>query len=463
MRRIGVYICNYNGCKYVLDNIASLKRQTFDDFDIHVVDNASTDGSVSSISAAYPDVEIIRMPENKGGSGGFEAGIQDSISKGYAYTALLDNDIKLAPDVFEIMYNYLEEHRDTAIVGGKVFVMDRPELVQDFGCKLDFEQFREIPQYTHVPDGSVDMPEVNECDYIPTCAVLIRTDLMMKHGTMPTENFIYYDDVELSYQMVSAGYKVAALGKAKVLHKGGFNKARNNTRIKYYFQRNSLKFFSKYIKDNEIDIFIEKALDTVFNRLYGFKSKGMYELFDSTMYAFDDFLHGIMGKVDEYKISEYGCIYTPLQKLSMENELVYLQLIDLDNDEDTMGVCIYLCETMQSVNPNLKVCVDISKTRLSKEDLEKYKMHLAKAPDIQIVENSTDAMERGLKLVQCEHCSKVVEDILPYVYVDRFANCISNKEEYMSYTSLAGMKKFFKQLYRPLMKNTVILYRKKME
>lgn len=461
MRKIGVYICNYNGCKYVLDNIASLKKQTFVDFDIYVVDNASTDDSIRSISTAYPDVNIIRMMENKGGSGGFEAGIQDSISKGYTYTALLDNDIKLAPDVFEIMYNYLEEHRDTAIVGGKVFVMDRPELVQDFGCKLDFEQFREIPQYIHVPDGSVNMPEVNECDYIPTCAVLIRTDLMVKYGSMPVENFIYYDDVELSYRMVSAGYKVAALGKAKVWHKGGFNKARNNTRIKYYFQRNSLKFFSKYINDNEIDAFIDKALDTVFNRLYGFKSKGMYELFNSTMYAFDDFLHGTLGKADEYKVSEYNCIYTPLQKLSIENKLVWLELIDLDDDEDTMGVCIYLCETMQSANPNLEVCVDISRTRLTKDNLNKYMMHLAKAPNIQITEKSTNLLKNGIKLVQCEHCSKVEKDILPNVYVDRFANCICNEEDYMSYTSLEGMKNFFKQLYKPLMKNAVILHRRK--
>lgn len=71
-KKIAAVICNYNKCAYVTECIQSVLESVFQDFDLMVVDNASTDGSVEQIRRIYGDmVKLFVNKENLGGSGGF--------------------------------------------------------------------------------------------------------------------------------------------------------------------------------------------------------------------------------------------------------------------------------------------------------------------------------------------------------------------------------------------------------
>ena len=96
MARVSVVIPNYNGINYYRECFLALRRQTLAPDKIIVVDNGSTDGSADAIEAEFPEVTMIRFPENTGFTGAVNEGIR--ASEGMDYVILLNNDTSAEPD-----------------------------------------------------------------------------------------------------------------------------------------------------------------------------------------------------------------------------------------------------------------------------------------------------------------------------------------------------------------------------
>ena len=92
MPKVSVIIPNYNGIKYIEDCLNSLKNQTFDDFDIWVIDNASTDGSDEVVVAKFPLVKFVRLSDNFGFSRAVNEGLKRT--RDSEYVILLNADTK---------------------------------------------------------------------------------------------------------------------------------------------------------------------------------------------------------------------------------------------------------------------------------------------------------------------------------------------------------------------------------
>lgn len=211
----------YNKKDYVLNCIRSVLESKNQDFDLYVADNASTDGSVEAIKETYGDaVTVLANPENLGGSGGFNLGIRKILEEGYEYLCCLDNDILVDENAIGALADYLDAHTDTGVCGSIVYHMDYPDYVQQYGLDLDFDNFTAITHYAdYLDDGNI--PEINECDTVATCSVMLRTRFIKESdiGIMPEDNFIYWDDMEWCYRFHLAGYKVVTIKDSVVLHK----------------------------------------------------------------------------------------------------------------------------------------------------------------------------------------------------------------------------------------------------
>ena len=130
--------------------------------------------------------------------------------------------------------------------------MDYPDYVQQYGLDLDFDNFTAITHYAdYLDDGNI--PEVNECDTVATCSVMLRTRFIKESdiGIMPEDNFIYWDDMEWCYRFHLAGYKVVTIKDSVVLNKMGSNAKPVNTFINYYMWRNRIHFFMKYTPEEK--------------------------------------------------------------------------------------------------------------------------------------------------------------------------------------------------------------------
>ena len=460
MRDIGIYICNYNKREYVVRCVESLLKQTYKDLDIYVVDNASVDNSVEVLEKTFGKfISVIRNPENLGGSGGFNVGLRDALKKDYKYAVLVDNDVWINQDTIEKMYNYMEEHEDVGILGPKILQMDKPDTVQDLGGSID-DKYNMKGNYYGQKD--IGLPDELDCDYISTCTAMARVEAIKKFGFMPEENFIYWDDVEWSKKCQLEGSRTVALGSAKVWHKHSIT-GQPSSFVKYYLIRNRLHFFAKYVPDGDIDHFIDTILSNVFSQIYGYYNKSMMELFHSVIYAFDDFIHEIRGRADDFKTIQMTEYKIPFSRMLEGKKRIRIFFTDNFIQEDPLDIYhifLYILYNIQNKYPQKKLWISLEKCSYG---LEEFKKTLDKViemegpefelPEIVLLEDDREVFDLDLRM--CEHVKLVEKSILPEVYVDKYCNCITSEDDLTYFKSYSTYEKLFIEMYRPLMRQAV--------
>lgn len=253
MKKIGIVICNFNKVDKVLECIQCILENKFTDYDLYVVDNASTDGAPEAIKEKYGDkVRLIVNKENLGGSGGFNTGLRAAYKEGYEYLMCVDNDAMLDENAIGNLYEFLEEHDEVGMAASKIYHLEAPDYIQQFGQTIDFEYFcTDVPHLDMYEDGS--MPDYLYVDSVAACSLMIRRSTIDKIGFMPEENFLYWDDTEWCYLCNKSGMKV---------------------------------------------------LNSMFQIVYEGLHNGEYNRAKTVMLAYDDAIHGITGKAGENRIFE---------------------------------------------------------------------------------------------------------------------------------------------------------------
>jgi hypothetical protein len=324
-RKAAIIICNYNKSDCVLECIQCILEQKFTDYDIYVVDNASTDGSAQAIREKYGDcVTLIVNKENLGGSGGFNTGLKAAYEKGYPYLMCVDNDAMLDENAVGNLVAFLDAHEEVGMAASKICHLEEPDYIQQFGQTIDFHYFcTEVPFLNRLDDGT--LPEYLYVDSAAACSLMVRRSVIEKIGFLPEDNFLYWDDTEWCYLCNQAGMKVASVSTSTALHAMGAKKEDVNTFPTYYAWRNWIRFFSKYTPREQWDKMAETFLGSIFAVTYAGIHKGEYNRSKTVMLAYDDAIHGVTGKAGENRIFDIDVNPEPFRKLFSSSKLYYLE------------------------------------------------------------------------------------------------------------------------------------------
>lgn len=420
MKNIAVIICNYNKKEYVKKCIESLSKQDTHDFDIYVVDNASTDGSADEIRALYgKTVTLICNNENLGGSGGFNTGMKQAYEAGYEYIVLLDNDVVLDEKCISTFYRDMESNPGIGIMGAKILKMDKPDVIQEYGSFVDFKEMRFLLAYENEKDPDV-LPKYNECDYVPACALVVRKETINRIGFMPKENFIYYDDILWGMRCKRVGFRVVANRDAVAWHKGGGG-LNPSTFPNYYLIRNKTRFFSLNADavsvnsiDNVNEILAKNILREVFEGVYACAYNGLHNIAKTRFDAFLDALNGITGKAPEGRIREKEKSRDRLYQLLNGKKTI---LVNVNGDYDNTKRIISEIRYHESL-------LGIS-----------YKIDLAGEVNGSVlgigIKNKKDVKEDTYDLVinVCKHVFYVAPEQMTKIWVDGWTNVIACEED----------------------------------
>ncbi len=431
MKEIGIVICNFNKKDYILNCIQSVLDADGDNYDIYVVDNASTDGSAEAIKEKYgQQVILLENEENLGGAGGFDTGLEAVMQREYKYYMLMDNDIIVDKEAIVSLHDFMEssEHQDVGMVGSKVYFMDDPERIWGYGGRIDFNEYVQKDNYKNMKD-SAEIPEISYCDYVAACSLMVRAEAVKKVGIMPRDNFIYWDDMEWGWRFNQAGYKVCVYGKSKIWHKAGGRNA-GNTFIHYYMWRNRINFFMKFLPDEQKERFADCILSEMFRMIYSVNLKGETNIVKTLMYAFDDAVHGVRGKAAEGKILDRPEVPNRVEEALKNKKDV---IIRYNGNMEGLGNIV---KNISKFAPDIKMAIS---TIDCPEEFERLQTQY---PQCEIVRDYVPE-KYDSHLVMCEHIFKLTPDLPRDSYIDPWCNIIYTQEDFIYASSFEQTRKLF--------------------
>ncbi|MBM4269363.1 MAG: glycosyltransferase family 2 protein [Deltaproteobacteria bacterium] len=238
--RVSVIVLNYNGASLIGRCLDHLIAQTLRDFEIIVVDNASSDESRDILDhyASTDGIRVLLSPTNRGVPGGRNLGLAEARGE---IVAFIDNDGFAHPDWLE---NAVPVFDDPSVgaVASLVFFRRKKIIVNGAGGTLNLRGyggdhcFRTSYEFARLPD---------EVLYPMGCGMLVRRSTMDEIGRFDEKIFNYYDDVELGIGVWNSGKRVVLCPDAWVDH--DYSSSTTTTRDKMYLcERNRIRTVLKY-------------------------------------------------------------------------------------------------------------------------------------------------------------------------------------------------------------------------
>lgn len=254
---LSVVIVNYNTKKLTIDCIQSvLKSKLNFQYDIFVVDNASSDGSVEQIKSEFPNVHVISNKENVGFSKANNQAIKACSSR---YVLLLNSDTIVNENTLDEMIRYMDEETNVGAVGCEV---NLPDGTLDKACHRGFPTpeaslyymiglAKKIPnssKYNSYHKSYMNMHEVHDIDCLVGAFMMVRREAFEQVGLLDEEFFMYGEDIDWCYRIKEAGWRIVYNPTVSIVHYKGASSRRKPFKIVYEFHRAMYLFHKKHFK-----------------------------------------------------------------------------------------------------------------------------------------------------------------------------------------------------------------------
>lgn len=242
-------VLNWNGWQDTLDCLHALKRCTYRNLTITVVDNGSTNDSALRIRAAHPDVLLLESDRNLGFAGGYNIGIRHALAKAADYVWLLNNDTKPAPDALWALVAKASTDRRIGAVASICYHMRDPAVVQAWaGARVNlligYVRNSTKPRHDHWFDA------------LYGASLLVSRPAIQEVGLLDEGFFVYWEETELCLRLRKRGWLLAAAPESRILHKVAASTGGNSRVLDRYFTASGLRILHLHSPAPPVAMFI---------------------------------------------------------------------------------------------------------------------------------------------------------------------------------------------------------------
>lgn len=242
---VSVISVNYNQSQVTCDMIASLKKVTYPNVEIIVVDNASPSDNPEVIKQAYPEVNLIKSSINLGYAGGNNLGIAQAKGE---YLLFLNNDTEVEQNFIEPLVELFETNGQAGIASPKILYYYSDRIIQYAGSNG-------INAWTgrSITIGSLEKDQGQHDVSAPTqladgAAMMVPMRVIKEVGLMPEMYFLYYEELDWCEMIKRAGYTCHYVAGSTIYHKESISVGKESVLKAYYMNRNRLLFIRRNIK-----------------------------------------------------------------------------------------------------------------------------------------------------------------------------------------------------------------------
>ncbi len=218
-----IIILNVNKKDEVLECLESVYQLDYPNYEVVVVDNGSTDGSIDAISNTFPHAHLIRHAYNAGVAGGRNLGVNYANRNfSYDYLYFLDNDTRVDKESLSQLTRMIGKDGQIGIGTPKSYRTSQPGIIASAGginVNLYTGSMRDIGA------GEVDRAQYERPKLVNSCAgfaFLVKKEVLLRVGSFDNDFNPYgWEDVDFCLRARKSGFKILYVPKALVFHKGG--------------------------------------------------------------------------------------------------------------------------------------------------------------------------------------------------------------------------------------------------
>jgi len=243
--KVSIVVLNWNGLKDAIECLESLKKITYPNYEMIVVDNGSEGNDADVLEKRYKDyIKVIRNKNNLGWAGGVNKGIEYAIANGSNLLLILNNDIVVGKNFLEPLVKDMLMDENIGIIGPANYCYYEPKKVFSSGQKISYWKGKVIELNL--------LGDSKEVDTLAGCCLLIKKEVIDKIGYFYEPYFLNLEETDYCARAGKTGFKTVCEPKSKVWHKIGATLGKIPASATYYFYRNKLLFTKRnapfYIK-----------------------------------------------------------------------------------------------------------------------------------------------------------------------------------------------------------------------
>lgn len=211
--KVSVIVVNFNGMPFLETCLRSVLNQNYPDFEVILVDNYSSDGSVDYVRQRFPDLLIVANEKNLGYAAGINSGIAHTRG---TYFAPLNVDTEVEQNWLAPMVEFMDANPHVGAVTPKSLLYRNRDKVGVQGLNVHITGLGFV-RGLNKQDNNLQK-EPFQVAAVSGCSFLIRREIVERMGGLNEDNFMYYDDVDLSWLVNLMGYKIYCIPRSVVYH-----------------------------------------------------------------------------------------------------------------------------------------------------------------------------------------------------------------------------------------------------
>ena len=249
MKSCAIVLLNYNGEQVLPTFLPSVVRHS--QYEVWMIDNASSDGSLTYVKENFPELRLISLDSNYGFTGGYNLGLEQLRGQ-YETFILLNTDVEVTPGWDQSLVDFLVSHPDYAAVQPKIRSWKDRTYFDYAGAGGGFVDSLGYPYcrgriWDHLEQDSGQYDDTIQVDWASGACLAITAADFYAHEGFDASFFAHMEEIDLCWRLRKSGRKIGYLGSAVVYHQGGATLDRASAQKLYLNCRNSLSMLYKNV------------------------------------------------------------------------------------------------------------------------------------------------------------------------------------------------------------------------
>lgn len=292
-----IIILNWNSYNDTMECIDSIRKSSYQNYELLIVDNSSTDNSYAILKRQFSNIKIIKNKINSGYAGGNNRGIKYAINKKAEYIFIINPDSIISETCINELVNKMSEDNSIGMASPKIYYYDKSNIIWYAGSNIDWK--RGLTPHIGCNEKDLGQYDLNTyTDRVSGCAVMIKAEILNRTGLFDERYFLYFEETDLSLRFRHYGYKMAYVATAKCWHKiskttGGYY----GSIYQYYMTRNNLLFMKIHCKKKFNEFFVHSIIRSIISILKILKNSKLnkFSIIKSILNGYKDFFQGNYG------------------------------------------------------------------------------------------------------------------------------------------------------------------------